>query len=142
MTALTEDTIALIGIVLAFVGLLLTQVTGNPMYDGIAALLIGLLLMGFAVALAWENKRLLLGESLPAEEERRLYDIVERSDGVTDVVDLRSVFFGPKHAVITANVAFEKGLSTEDIDEHITDMERALRDANGKIATVYIEPEV
>ena len=142
LTALTEDTIALIGIVLAFVGLLLTQVTGNSVYDGIAALLIGLLLMIFAVALAWENKRLLVGESLPAEEEQQLHDIVSTQNGVTGIVDLRSVYFGPKQVVVTGDVAFERNLNAQELDTYITNLERALRNANEKVAQVYIEPEV
>ena len=137
-----EDTIALIGIVVAFVGLLLTQATGNPVYDGISALLIGLLLMGFAIALAWENKRLLVGESLPAEEEQQLRDILSMQNGVIDIVDLRSIYFGPKQVVVTGDVAFERDLDTQELDTRITNLEKSLRDANEKVAQVYIEPEV
>lgn len=70
LTALNEDTVALVRILFALSKLFLSQITGNAIYNGIAALLIGYLLMGFAVALAWENKRLLLGENLPSEEQQ------------------------------------------------------------------------
>ena len=142
LTALTEDTVALLGIVFAFVGLLLTQMTGNPVYDGISALLIGLLLMGFALALAWENKRLLLGESLPSEEEQQLRDVVSARDNVVKIGDFRSIYFGPKEVVVTGDVAFDGDLDVEELDERISEIESDLRDVNKKIGTVYIEPKV
>ena len=61
LTALTEDTIAMAGAGLALLGVYLSRATGNPLYDAVTSVLIGLMLMGFALALAWENKRLLLG---------------------------------------------------------------------------------
>lgn len=142
LTALTEDAIALSGLGIALVGLYLTQRTGNPMYDGVAALVIGLLLMGFALALAWENKRLLFGESLPVEEEQPLRDIVTEWDGVSDLVDFRTVYFGPERVIVTADVAFNSDLTTAEIDGRISNLEKALRDANEEVKKVYIEPEV
>ncbi len=141
LTALTEDTIALAGLLLALVGIWLTDVTGDPVYDAIAALLIGVLLMGFALALAWENKRLLLGESLPRSEELALSQLVEDWDGVTEVVDFRSVYFGPDDVLVAADVAFEPELDTGEIDERITAIADAIVAADDSITKVYIEPE-
>jgi cation diffusion facilitator family transporter len=141
LTALTEDTIALLGIIIALVGLFLEQQTGNPIFDQISALLIGIMLMGFAVALAWENKRLLLGESLPKDVEAELRDVVRTHPGVTDIVDFRTVYFGPGEVIVTGDVAFEDGLDTGEIDERITDVEEALMATGNGIEKIYIEPE-
>lgn len=141
LTALTEDTIAVAGLLLALVGIWLTDLTGDPVYDAVAALLIGVLLMGFALALAVENKRLLLGESLPRSEEVALSQLVEDWDGVTDVVDFRSVYFGPDDVLVAADVAFEPELDTGEIDERITAIEDALVEADDSVNKVYIEPE-
>lgn len=141
LTALTEDTIALAGLLLALAGIWLTSETGDPVYDAAAALLIGVLLMGFALALAWENKRLLLGESLPEAEERELRRLVGGWDGVTGVVDFRTVLFGPDDVLVAADVAFDPTLDTGDIDHRITAIEAALTAADGSIRKVYIEPE-
>lgn len=141
LTALTEDTVALLGLVLALGGILLTQYTGNPFYDAMSALLIGVLLMVFAVALAWENKRLLLGESLPAVDERELRDVVASSTGVTEIAGFRTVYFGPNEVVVTADVAFEAGMPTGEVDDAITAIEAALREANPSVSKVYVEPE-
>jgi len=141
LTALTEDTVALLGLVMALVGIFLTEQTGDHVYDAAAALGIGVLLMFFAVALAWENKRLLLGESLAESEEEKLRSIVREFDGVESVVDFRTVFFGPNDVVVAADVAFEDGLATEQMDDAITALEDELNAANNGISKVYVEPE-
>ncbi|WP_135827513.1 cation diffusion facilitator family transporter [Halorussus halobius] len=141
LTAFTEDTIALVGAGLALAGVYLTRVTGNYIYDAVSALLIGIMLMGFALALAWENKRLLLGESLPKDEEQKLRTIVEEWDGVGRIVDFRTVYFGPEQVMLTADVAFENGLDTAGMDDRITAIEDALREANPSVNRVYVEPE-
>jgi cation diffusion facilitator family transporter len=142
LTALTEDTIALGGAGLALAGVYLSQTTGNPVYDAAASLVIGLMLMGFALALAWENKRLLMGESLPAEDERPLRTLVTDTAGVVGVDDLRTVYFGPERALLTADVSFDSGLETGEIDDRITDIEDRIMAANTDVKRVYIEPEV
>jgi cation diffusion facilitator family transporter len=141
LTALTEDTIAMAGAGVALLGIVLSRWTGNPIYDAVSAFLIGLLLMGFAVALAWENKRLLLGESLPTDEEARLREVVAGQESVDGIVDFRTVYFGPEEAILAADIAFAEGLSTEEIDDRITAIEDALTDANGDLEKLYIEPE-
>jgi len=141
LTALTEDTIALAGIVIALGGLFLTQMTDNPFYDRLSALLIGIMLMGFALALAWENKRLILGESLPADESKRLRDVILANEYVTDIVDFRTVYFGPNEVIVSADIVFADELDTEELDDTITAIEDELTATNGDVRKVYIEPE-
>ena len=141
LTALTEDTIALLGIVIALAGLVLAQLTDNPVYDQLSAVLIGIMLMGFALALAWENNRLLLGESLPADEGKRLRDVITGNEHVESIVDFRTVYFGPNEVIVSADIAFVDGLETEAIDDAITAIEADLKATNGDIRKVYIEPE-
>ena len=141
LTAFTEDTIALVGAGIALFGVYLSRVTGNPLYDAVSALLIGIMLMGFALALAWENKRLLLGESLPKAQEQELRRIVEDWDGVEHLVDFRTVVFGPEDAIVTADIAFDRTLDTAEMDEKITAIEDALLAANESVYKIYIEPE-
>jgi cation diffusion facilitator family transporter len=141
LTALTEDTIAIAGAGIALFGVFLSQTTGNPLYDAISALLIGLLLMGFAVALAWENKRLLLGESLPRDEENRLREMVADWDGVDEIVDFRTVYFGPEQLLVTTDIAFDLGYTTEETDDRISEIEDAIIETEPQVQKVYIEPE-
>jgi len=141
LTALTEDTIALAGIVIALTGLVLSQMTDNPFYDQLSAVFIGIMLMGFALALAWENKRLLLGESLPKDEGKRLRDIIAANAHVESIIDFRTVYFGPNEVIVSADIAFVDGIATEEMDDAITGIEGELKAANGDIRKVYIEPE-
>jgi cation diffusion facilitator family transporter len=141
LTALTEDAIAMAGAGIALLGVFLTRVTQNPFFDAASAFLIGLMLMGFAAALAWENKRLLLGESLPKDEERMLRGVISDHEAVTDIIDFRTLYFGPEHVVLTADVAFRDDIETEELDAVITEIEDALTASNNHIQKVYIEPE-
>ncbi len=140
LTALTEDFIALAGAGLALVGIFLSRQLGDPIYDAIAALLIGIMLMGFAVALAWENKRLIIGESLPAERQSKIHGIIAGRDEVTEVLDLRTVFFGPGKVVVTADVTFHRGLETAEMEAAIDDIEREIREIEPDVEKVYVEP--
>jgi cation diffusion facilitator family transporter len=141
LTAFTEDTVAVSGAGIALLGIFLSRVTGNPLFDAVASFVIGLLLMGFALALAWENKRLLLGESLPREAERPLKEIIARWDGVRHIDDFRTVFFGPEQLLVAADISFEDTLNTETIDQRITAIENALMEHDPQVKKVYIEPE-
>jgi cation diffusion facilitator family transporter len=141
LTAFVEDSLAMAAAAIGMVGIYLTELTGNHVYDGIAALVIGLLLMGFAVTLAWQNKRLILGESLPADEEERLQSLITGSEGVDAIADFRTVYFGPEEIIVASDVAFDSGLDTAAIGDRISAIEAALKEAEPQIRNVYIEPE-
>jgi len=140
LTAFTEDFIALAGAGIALFGVFLSNLTGNPVFDAASALLIGLMLMGFAIALAWENKRLLMGESLPADDERDLRDLVTGWDGVEDLVDFRTVYFGPGEVMIAMDVSFEPDLDTDARETTISDIEAAIREKEPFAQRIYVEP--
>lgn len=141
LSVLIENGVASIAGVVALAGIFASDVTGNPVFDAASALLIGVILMGFAVSLGIENKRLLVGEALPVGHEAPLEEAVERVDGVTDVVDLRTVYFGPDNVLVTANVAFEAGLDTEEVEHRISEIEDEIRAEEPLVDEVYIEPE-
>ena len=142
LAVLIENAIAAAGAAIALIAIFVSQVTGDPIYDAIGAVLIGLMLMGFAIVLGNENKRLLIGEGLSERHQKPLEEITESYDGVVDVSELRTVYFGPDNVVVTADVAFNPNLDTETIDELITKIEAALREQEPLIEKVYIEPEI
>jgi len=141
LTAFTEDTVALIGLSVALVGVVAARVTGNPVYDAAGAVVIGVLLMLFAVALALENRRLILGESMGPEVEARLRKTIESHDGVAHVDELRTMFIGPARALVTADVSFASGRVAADIDADVAAIERSLKERDGRVEIVYIETE-
>ncbi|MFB6156622.1 MAG: cation diffusion facilitator family transporter [Haloferacaceae archaeon] len=142
LTAFTEDAIALAGAAIALVGVVLTRVTGNHLYDAASAAIIGLLLMGFALALAWENKRLLLGESAPAAVETRLRQAVLDHPDVRHVDAFRTMYVGPQDLLVTVEVSFDPEYEAGALDGAIADIEAALRAADDRVGDVYVEPEV
>jgi len=141
LTALTEDTVALLGLVFALVGIVLTQITGNYVYDAASALLIGVLLMVFAVLLAWENKRLLLGESVAPDDERELRAVVEGSPAVAEVLDFRTVYFGPNELLVTAEAVFRDDMDTDEVEDAIAAIVAELKETNKAVAKAYVEPQ-
>ena len=141
LTTFVEDTIAVVGAVVALVGISLSHLTGNPLYDGVAAIAIGGMLMAGAVALAWVNKRLLLGKSLPLPEERRLYATVADRESVASVPEFRTVHFGPENVVVTACVAVANDLPADEVPDRIARMKADLANAHPSVSTVYLTPE-
>ncbi|MXR50485.1 cation diffusion facilitator family transporter [Halovenus sp. WSH3] len=142
LTAFTEDTIALIGLVVALVGQAASRATGNPTYDSLGAVVIGVLLMLFALLLAFENKRLILGESLATDVERDLQAAITDHDGVAHVDDFRTMFIGTGQVLVTADVSFDSGLETGEIDEDIQQLESKLEGIDDRVKLVYIEPRL
>ncbi|MFQ3319052.1 MAG: cation diffusion facilitator family transporter [Natronomonas sp.] len=142
LTAFTEDTIALVGLTVALVGITAARVTGNQIYDALGAVIIGILLMVFAVLLAVENKRLLLGESLDTDVEAELRALVEAHDGVVHVDDLRTMFIGTRQVLVTTDVSFDPELDTGDVDATIERIKDDLRAHDDRVHIVYIEPEL
>ncbi|MGZ0748481.1 cation diffusion facilitator family transporter [Haloparvum sp. AD34] len=142
LTAFTEDSVALVGLVVALVGIVASRVTGNPIYDAAGAVVIGVLLMVFAVALAVENKRLIVGESVAEEVEDELRAVVENHESVAHVDDLRTMFVGSQTLLVTANVSFDPELVTGDVDEDLAEIERKLKAADERVTIVYIQPEL
>ncbi|WP_117593471.1 cation diffusion facilitator family transporter [Haloprofundus halophilus] len=141
LTAYTEDAIALGGAAIALVGVLLSYFLDAPIYDAVASLVIGFLLMGFAVALAWENKRLLIGESLPSDVEEKLEAVIAEHPGVTGIDSFRSVFVGAQKALVTAEVQFDKDFDTGDLDADIAEIKSKLEAADNRVSYINIEPE-
>lgn len=139
LTAFTEDFIALVGIVLAFIGIVASRYLGNPIYDAVTALIIGVLLMGAAVALAWENKRLLLGEGMSKSDEQAIENTITDFTDVIDVFDLRTAYFGPDTVLVTVRVEMQDSLDSDEIEALNQEIKTQLKELNPDIEIVYIE---
>ena len=141
LTAATENLVAIAGVVAALVGVYLTDLTGNTVYDAAASAFIGLLLMAFALALAWETRGLMVGEGVTATERQRILDAIEAVDGVTAVLDLRTMHLGPDSVLVACEITFDQTLDTAGVEAAIDAVETAVEDVAPAADRIYVEAE-
>lgn len=140
-TVVFEDTAAMLGLLVAFLGVFLGHTLQNPYFDGAASVVIGLLLMSVAWLLARETKGLLVGEGAEPEVLEAMRATILREPAVEEVGSLRTMYFGPHDLVVNAEVVFGGRLTGLECHDAITRIEQALKDADGDIKSVYIEVE-
>jgi cation diffusion facilitator family transporter len=136
---LYEDVAALVGVVIAAAGLFVTQVTGNHVYDGIASIGVGVVLMIVAWELGADSRRLLLGEAVSPEDEERLREVMSSFEEVTDVLRLLTMHLGPNAVLVNAEIHVVDGLDTDQIEELLERITKALRDEMPEVAHTFIE---
>lgn len=143
LTVLVEDTSALIGIAVAVLALFFTQITGNRTFDYIGSLIIGLILMAFAVFLARENKELLIGESISRRDYRRITAIISKIPEVNRIISIRSMHLAPEDVLIAIEVSLVDNLDTDKIESVIDNIENKVREIIPyvNLSKIYVEPE-
>jgi cation diffusion facilitator family transporter len=139
-TVLSEDAVAVVGVVIAFFGILLQELTGDHRWDAGSAIMIGLLLLYVAYALGRDVKGLLIGEAARPDERERLRQTIERFDEVDAVVDLRTMYVGPRSLLVAARLDLADGVDSERIERVSNEIERALRDAVPDVGDVFLDP--
>ena len=139
---LLEDSAAVIGLLLAFSGIILTMVTGNSMFDAIATLLIGLLLIIVAIFLGKEMKSLLIGEAVVPLEEEQIRTLVSSVDGVVKIIHMRTLHLSPEEILLAIKIGVNPTLSMSELSNLINEIEGVVREGNNKIKLIYIEPDI
>ncbi|WP_037502450.1 cation diffusion facilitator family transporter [Solirubrobacter soli] len=140
---LLEDSGALIGLICALTGVLMAVITGDPIWDGIGTLAIGLVLLGIAAVLAREMRSLLIGESASPELERKIDQEIERAPEIVRVIHTLTEHIGPDEILIAAKVEFAPDLTTQQIVDAINAAEVRVRAIEGiGTARIYVEPDV
>ena len=138
---LFEDSAAMLGILVAFFGIFLSQITGNPLFDGIASVIIGLILAGTAAWLAYEIKGLLIGESARPEIVKAIREIAKSYSKIKHVNEVLTLHMGPEFILLNLSVDFADTLSAGDIEDTISRLDRHIKQTYPKIKRVFVEAE-
>jgi cation diffusion facilitator family transporter len=140
-TVVLEDSAALLGLVFAFFGVFFGHLFENPYLDGIASIVIGLLLMGVAFVLAFETKGLLLGEGASPEMLADIRRRVESEPTVDKAAEILTMYLGPNELLVNLGVNFKKGITVEQAHDTIHRIEKNIQGVHPEITRVYIETE-
>jgi cation diffusion facilitator family transporter len=138
---LLEDFGALIGLVLALLGVGLSVLTSDPAFDALGTIAIGLLLGVIAVILIIEMKSLLLGEGATGPVLARIVDSLT-AGSVERVLHIRTQYIGPEELLVAAKIALTPGLPVEDVARAIDQAEAGVRAAVPEARMIYLEPDL
>jgi len=133
-----EDGAALVGIAVAAIGVSLELWTGNPLYDGAASVLIGLLLATIATLLAIETRGLLMGEAVNAETADAICKLIEGDVALERAGDPLTSYVGPESVVLNIEIEFRPGLETAELEAAIKRIEHSIRERWPQICRVFI----
>ncbi len=137
---LVEDSAAITGLTFALLGVVLAQVTGEPVFDGIGTLAIGALLVAVGVFLAVEMQSLLLGEAAVEEQQEAIREAAAGVPEITRIVYVLTQHLSPDDLLVAMKVDFELGLSAADAGRVIDDCEARIRAAVPIATRIYVEP--
>jgi cation diffusion facilitator family transporter len=139
---LLEDTAAEVGLGFAFLGVGLSAITGDGLYDALGTLAIGGLLAAVAVVLGVEMYSLLLGEAASPEEQEAVQRTIASTPGVARLIQLRTMHLGPEELLVAARVELDPSLSADDAARVIDQAQADLRAVVPTARIIYLEPEL
>lgn len=138
---LFEDSAAMLGIVVAFLGVLLTDLTGMYYFDGIASIIIGLILGGTAIWLAYETKGLLIGESANIKVIEGIREIIGCYDGVEHINEVLTMHMGPNFILVNISIDFRDDIPAGDLETIISRLDQHIKHTYPNIKRVFVEAE-
>jgi cation diffusion facilitator family transporter len=139
---LMEDLGALVGLVIALMAVSVAEVTGEPVWDGVGTLAIGLLLIVIAVILAIEMKGLLIGESASIADQQKIAAAIEVEPSVQRLIHMRTEHIGPEELLVGAKIELIPDLSVSEAAEAVDRIEASVRRAVPIARVMYLEPDV
>ena len=138
---LFEDSAAMLGLVVAFLGIWLSQTTGILYFDGLASVIIGLILGGTAIWLAYETKGLLIGESANTRVVEGIRALVQGSEGVEQLNEVLTMHMGPDFILVNLSVDFHDAITAGELEPLIAGLDAAIKQQFPAVKRVFIEAE-
>jgi len=140
-TVLFEDTAALAGLVVALAGVVASHVFNLPLLDGVASVIIGLILAVTAGFLAFESQSLLTGEAADPETREGIRAIAEAEPGVEGLNDCRTMHFGPNEILVALSLDFRNDLTAGSVEDTVARLEQKIRAAYPQAGRIYVEAQ-
>jgi len=138
---LFEDTAAMLGLLVALLATILTQVTGNLYFDGIASIIIGFILAVTAMWLAFETKGLLIGESANMHVVNGIKKITRTYDKIEHVNEVLTVHMGPEFILVNISVEFRDEATATEIEDTVSQLDTEIKNAYENVKRIFIEGE-
>lgn len=138
-TVVFEDTAALAGLIVAFIGILLSHLLGIPELDGAASVVIGMILVSAAIWLASESRSLLVGEVADPEIVSALRDAALCDPAVADLGDVLTMHLGPEQVLLNIEVTFKSGITVEEVDDAIRRIEQRIQLPYPQVTHIFVE---
>ena len=138
---LFEDGAAVLGLIIVFVLMLINHAFNMPFLDGVASILVGLLLVFASWILARESRSLLMGEGIAPQTQRRIKNLVESDPAVIEVGNILSTYESPDEIVLMLIVYFKTGLDTQEITDAIERIRKAIKAQYTLVGFVIIQPQ-
>ncbi len=139
IVVLFEDTAAIVGLIVAGLGISIAYKTGNSYFDAAASIVIGLILVGVAVFLAKETKGLLIGESASQDDRKKIRAAILSISRVRNCGNLLTMHMGPHEILVNIEVEFADNLSTDEIEQTVGQIEIRIKKAVPSVKKIYIE---
>ncbi|MGB3693076.1 MAG: cation diffusion facilitator family transporter [Spirulinaceae cyanobacterium] len=139
LTILFEDSAAILGLLIAFIGIFLGHLLNNPYLDGVASIIIGLLLGLVAIVLGYESKGLLIGEGADPEKVTSIRLLASTDPAIAEVVRLLTLHFGPEDILLNLDLEFKSDLSSAEVAEAIERLETKINTQHPEIKQIFIE---
>lgn len=139
---LFEDSAAVVGLFIVAICLWLSHHLNKPYIDGIASLLVGLILIFVSLILARESRSLLMGEGIRMDTKKRIRKIAEGDKGVMKLMHLMSTYQSPEEILVMIIIAFEPDLNTGEINDSIDRIREQIKSEFKRIRFVIIQPDV
>ena len=138
-TVLFEDSAAMLGLLVAFLGIYLGRLLDAPYLDGVASIVIGLILAGTAVILAYESKGLLIGEAAHPRVVAGIRELVSRDPRIERSHEVMTMHLGPQDVLLNLGLDFNDALSASEVEAVIADMDQRIRAAHPEVTRIFIE---
>lgn len=136
---LFEDFAALLGLVVALIGITLAQITQNPMWDGMASVAIGVILGLTAIWLAYETKSLLIGEGANPKIVNNIKQIAAKYDGIEQVNEVLTLHMGPEFILVNISIDFDDDLPAGTVEQTVAAITKEIKANHPLVKKVFIE---